>query len=94
MTKTSIKVIVPHGAVAGHSPGIEDSQGPGKCVALQFARLLKIGRVRREVGGRSACELVDIRRPATRCVPHKPSRFLRQYSNGFPGFSPSLAVIF
>ena len=47
----------------------------------------------------SARELVDVRRPATRCLTqlvhtlHKSSRFLRQHSHRFPGFSPSLAVI-
>ena len=47
----------------------------------------------------SARELVDVRRPATRCLTqlvhtlHKSSCFLRQRSHRIPGFAPRLAVI-
>ena len=68
-------------------------------VALQLARFLKVRGVRRKVRDRSARELVDVRHPATRCLPqlvntlHKPSCFLCQYRYRFPGFAPRLAVV-
>ena len=81
------------------SPCIEDSLGRGKGIALQLPSFLKVRRVRRKVRDRSACELVDVRRPATRCIPqivhtlHKPPCFLRQSRYRLPGFTPCLAVI-
>ena len=46
---------------AGHSPDIEDTQCPGKGVALQLARFLKVRRVRRK-----AAKIIVVVHPSRR----------------------------